>query len=934
MTLGLIKSEGRYFDSLMSDIPLESKISIPTALSELVARDRLTECLNAELHRKLTLISAPAGYGKTTLITSWIQSLDHQVTWLTLDEDDNDPRRFLNYILAAFRRTRPGFAPQVEVALQSDSDLDLENWMLALIQSADDLKPAIIVMDDYHSIHEEVIHSALTGFLEHLPQDWHVVLITREDPALPLARLRVRGELQELRARDLRFNREEAFKFFNECMSLSLSMPETAMLEARTEGWIAGLLLAGHSLLSARDRWEFLRDFSGDDRHLTDYLVDEVLAGLPQETRDFLLRTSILDRMNAALCQSVVFGGGEPARSQQILEGMERANLFVVSLGQRREWFRYHHLFGELLQSLIQTQMPEEAEIAHQRASEWYEDNQDYSEAIRHAKASGDGARILNLINKYGFPVLSSGNIRMVQGWLESLPRELIQTEPRICILSAWALWFAHYLDPPEAIDDWISHAERSFARDAKESLNLSGHISSIRVALKITRDHDPEGCIEIANQALEIIDEDDLWLKSIVLHLKAIAYISLEDFDSAIQFDGEALHLAQACGFEFIASGAISDLTLLSMRRGKLVEAESKCVAGIRHAIDKGKQHVPATGLLYFMRGRILLERNELKSAEEMLLKGLELLHLTMGYEIRELGRADLVRLYLARQDWSSAAEMVTQIQPSSPSTTKLSGAMRALSALRQAELEPSQLRVAMEWFTTESEAVTTSNQEPLFTPISEGTHSVALIALRVQLAQAKGLPAQRRLHAVEELMESLENGIVEAQTRGWNEQLIVLYNLKALSLEAIGEIESSLNVLQQALTLAAPEGYIRVFVDEGAAMGRLLHQIASRNFLHGFVGKVLAAYPHTFSFPITTRSLRGQLTETFEALSERELEVLQLIAQGLSNRQIAQKLIVSQNTVKGHLRNIYGKLGVNSRTQATAKGRNLGLLPIEGNL
>ena len=647
----------------MSDALLETKFHMPRTRVQLVRRPHLNARLNSALSGKLTLISAPPGYGKTTVVEQWVRELERPVSWLSLDSWDNDPHQFLKYLVAALKRIDSESVARVATALHSTPPPPLETLMPTLIQEVTKIgEPFILILDDYHNIQELRIHEIMTSLIERQPVEMHLVLLTREDPPLPIARLRVRGEMDEIRANDLRFSNAEALLFFNETLGLDLTPSETAMLEARTEGWIAGLLLAGHSLMRAPDRWIFLRDFAGDDQHVTDYLVDEVLASLPLDTQDFLLKTSMLRRMTAPLCQAVIFDGGVTKPTQPILEHLERTNLFIIALDQRRQWYRYHHLFGELLENLLQLKMPDEVSSLHQRASAWYQSNGYLTEAIRHAQLGGVQEQALDVIERHGFDTLSLGEVRKVLRWFEGFPDNLIRTRPFLCVLYAWTLWIESYTDPPATVVEWVQAADRAIPSDdviSEESQRqlrdkITGHTRTIRAVIDLFKGEDPNAVIALLEGALEQVDEGDAWLRSMIYHLIATCHVILGDAESAIAYDDDALIFATACNFDYLAIGIHYDQAVIAMRQGRLSDAVDKCQEGIRIAARPGRQIPPISGALNILLGRIHLERNDLEAAEQKLIKGLDSLNLTSENEMRVLGRADLARLYQAHGAWS----------------------------------------------------------------------------------------------------------------------------------------------------------------------------------------------------------------------------------------------------------------------------------------
>jgi LuxR family maltose regulon positive regulatory protein len=920
-------------DSQLVDTLIKTKLYVPEPRSNVLPRTLLIERLNTGIAGKLTLVSAPAGYGKSTIVEQWIQIIERPLAWISLDEDDNDPYRFLSYLIAAMQQIKSEFGVQIESALQSTSPPELELLAANLLQEISAIEePFVLVLDDYHSISEVGIHEMMSELMERQPSGAHLILVTREDPPIHLARMRVRGEMQELRARDLHFSKSEATSFLNELMHLELTSSEVAMLEARTEGWIAGLLLAGHSLSRAGDRWEFLRNFAGDDRHIMDYLVDEVLSGLPEPTQEFLLKTSVLRRMSSPLCQAVVYGEGVAKPTQPILQHLETTNLFTVALDSRREWYRYHPLFRELLQKLLQVNKPDEVGAIHLRASDWYELNGYLSEAIDHAREADDTERMLDVIEEHALAMLSQGEMRKVRGWFNKLPEPVIRARPYLSVLFAWTLWLADYSNPPSAVEEWIAVADQAVSDsqvaegglELVESQNVTGHIHAIRAITSLFRGGDPQVVIERAQEALKLVHEDNAWLQGMLLHFIAASYLFLGDVESAIRFDKEALPHATASGFDYLTMGIHFDQALIALRQGRLSDASTICLEGLRFSSIRGGQTSPGSGMLQILLGKIRLERNDLDAAERMLVTGIDLLRLSDEKDISVLGQADLARLYQARGEWAKAESPIEHMDP-----TSFRSALQALHWLRQAELDSGLRNLAIEWAKDNASELDGDQQILSALPPFDLSFLQLLISAQVRLAQLMAMSDTDREESMQPFLDFLEGQLTLAEARGWNERVLELSILKALALQSIADTKGALSALGTALSLGEPEGYVRVFVEQGAAMGWLLHEAASRGDKQAYVGRLLGAFPDAEPISATASAASDPDHELVEPLSERELEVLQLISEGLSNREIAQKLFLSPNTVKGHSRSIYGKLGVNSRTQATARARIIGILP-----
>jgi LuxR family maltose regulon positive regulatory protein len=914
-----------------------TKLPSPKYRPNVISRFALTEKLSEGLSKKFTLVSAPAGYGKSTIIENWVLDLGRPLSWLSLDKEDNDPYQFFTYLVAALGKIKNEFGQSIEVALTTSARPEMKELVVKFLQELAVFKePSVFVLDDYHVIEERQIHEIIGDFINRMPPAMHLVLISREDPPLPLAKLRVRGEISEIRASDLEFTRGESETFLNEIMGLDLSIEEIAMLEARTEGWIAGLVLAAHSLRSTSDRWAFLREFAGDDRQVMDYLSDEAMANLPEEVQEFLLKTSLLDQLNAELCQTVVYGEGSVERSQSLLEYMERANLFTIPLDQQRRWYRYHHLFKEMLESYLRLRLPEKIVEIHARASRWYEKEGQLTLALRHIRASGDQEREISVVERHGIAALSRGEGRNVLRWLDNMPIEVVRNRPFLCVLYAWAQWLSNYSDPPPTIHYWLEDAERGMSSsleilDSEDNVmgdRLKGYIAALRVGIALFQANDPPQIINMANEALEQVHEEDVWLLSMLHHILTMHYLIKDEVQAAIRSDEKAFRYAKISEFDYLSIGIFYDRAAIALRQAKTGEAEAICVEGLQAAIKPNRRVSPISGVIQTLRGRIMLERNELEAAEKMLNKGLDLLSLTSDQELRELARGELARLYQARGEWSRAEEIIGQIEPFSDWVSSFTSALQALLWLRESEQYPRSMIKAVQWANEHREGLGDTDEIPAVLPIFEMKYAVMVILVRVLIGHAREMSNASRKRTIQSLLELLDVQMTISDRTGWMERLMELAILKAMAHDALGESESALKAIQQALKIGEPERYVRIFVDEGPAMGRLLHELASREIFTEYVGHLLAAFPDAKPVRETPLKTSDLGYEVVEPLSDRELEVLNLIAEGLSNREIAQRLYLSPNTVKGHSRNIFGKLGVNNRTQASTRARRMGLL------
>ena len=924
---------------------LQTKLFIPPARPGLVRRPRLIERLNegALPGRKLILISAPAGFGKTTLLSEWNHALDAhrppldaggdtpvRVAWLSLDEDDNDPARFLTYTIAALQTTGTEIGQGVLSVLQSPRPPPVEGVLTALINELAALpRRTVLVLDDYHLIEAQPIHDALTFLLRHLPPNVHLVIATREDPLLPLARLRARGQLTELRAADLRFSSSEAAAFLNQVMGLRLSADDIATLEARTEGWIAGLQLAAISMQGRQDIAGFIRSFTGSHHFVLDYLLEEVLHQQPERVQAFLLHTAILDRLTGPLCDALT-GQGDGGAT---LERLQRANLFIVPLDNERRWYRYHHLFADLLRQRLLSSLPSggiaqaprntveweeggpEGGLAaelHTRASQWYEQNGFADEAIAHALRAQDFERAALLIDVHADAAWKRGEHVKLARWLAALPPASLRAKPLLYTFAAWYLFAKGRRDPAEQL---LQAAEQALDAAADRTTEtgllaqppdadttvLRGRLAAIR-ALMVSWQGDAPAIIEHAQQALAHLPQQDPWRGPAAVAL-GDAYDFSGDLYAAYQARLEAVQACQAAGdlyFSMIASLKVA-ITLRAL--GRMQQVIDLCQQQLAWAEEMGLSQTAVAGCLLAQWGEALAERNDLDGALDRAKRGAAL---TEGGDLALLGFSYLclVRVLFSVGDLAAAEKTVRKLEDSArehdlpPFITQPTAAWRASLWLAQGKLEQ-----AAQW---------ASGRERDAIQGRTADHTTEHVALaRVWLALGK---LDEAIPLIQRLLKAAEAG---ARTSSAIEMLV----LQALAFDAHGEPTRAVAALERALALAEPGGYLRTFVDQGPPMAALLYRVLSRGTAPDYVRRLLAAFPITEAEPSPSSAL-------VEPLSERELEVLELIAQGLTNAEIASRLFLALNTVKAHTRNIYGKLGVHTRTEAAAKARALGLL------
>ena len=903
----------------MSTPILATKLYIPPQRPKIVLRPRLIDQLNEGLHRKLTLISASAGFGKTTLLSEWVALCEQPAAWLSLDEEHNDPTRFLIYFVAALRTVIPEFGDGVLTALQSPQPPPPEAVLTTLLNeitavsadSAKDISPNFfLILDDYHHIESQTVDQAVAFLLQHLPPSMHLVIATREDPPLPLARLRVRGQLTELRTHDLRFTQAEAAEFLNQAMGLNLSAEDIAALENRTEGWIAGLQLAALSMQGQEDASGFIQSFTGSHRFVLDYLVEEVLQQQTEEVQTFLLQTAVLDRFCAPLCDTVL-GKDEGGRmkdeknasSSFILDYLERANLFLIPLDNERRWYRYHHLFADLLRQRLQQQGDALITELHIRASKWYEAHDLEMEAFLHAAAAHDIPRAERLIAGKGMPLQFRGTAVPILNWLNSLPPATLNGSASLLVTYASTLLAIGQII---GIEEKIKAAE-ILLQDAEldeKNRDLIGRIASIRASVAVAT-HQADTIITQAQRALEYLHPDNQSVRTSITWSMGYAYELQGDRAAAGRAYAETLAAAQPMGHMIMAMMSTLGLAHIQEADNQLHQAAQTFQGLLQWIGDPPPLPICEA---YLGLARIHYEWNDLETAQTFWEQNVPLAA-QFGPKIDRIVISDVfhARLKLAQGEVNAAAAILAKAETAVHEQNFVQQLLRVtavqvLVLLRQGDLDT---------------AAQLAKKNDL--PISQA---------RVYLAQGETEQALTLL--------ATERGQMEA--KNWANELLKVMVLQALAYDADGDGETAVQQLSEALTLAQPNGFIRTFVDEGQPMMELLARMKARpeqgrrdegGRIKDYIRKLLTAFGeldeiHPSSFIPSTSS--GQAPQPLpEPLSEREIEVLQLVAQGFSNREISEQLFLALDTVKGHNRRIFGKLNVQNRTEAAARAREL---------
>jgi ATP/maltotriose-dependent transcriptional regulator MalT len=939
----------------MSVSLLSTKLYIPPPRAGIIARPRLSERLLSGVNRpgSITLLSGPAGFGKTTLLSEFIAQLRRPVAWLSLDEGDNDPIRFWTYLIAACQSVQEGLGEAALALFRASQPLPDDTIPLLLINDLARLESSLaLVLDDYHAILNPAIHATLAFLLDHLPANLHIVLSTRIDPPFPLARWRARNQLVEIRAQDLRFSVEEALEFLNRTMGLNLTAEEVAALEARTEGWIAGLQLAALSMQGRSDIPAFIQAFSGSHVYIAEYLVEEVIQGQPQDVQAFLLQTSVLERLNAELCEAVVEGLERSnvetlKRSNDLLRHLERANLFLIPLDDEGQWFRYHHLFADLLQARLRQSLPVDVIAAlHQRAADWFEQAGMPSEAIEHARAAADYARVVRIVEKIALPMILQAYVRTIEVWLQAIPPKYFEHNPRINMAFAWMNLLRG--TPAQAVP-YLQRLEATFSasKSVDEDPSLQGEWLALQSKL-LNMEGRPAESRDLANRALQILPEAEAHVRSMILVNLATAYQQMLDYDHAAETFQMIVRDAQAVGDHVSETLGTSGQAQMVLQQGRLHLAFEIASEGIKR-LQASEKANPFSATLYGELGQIYYHWHQLDQAGRYFLRSVETSGKS-GYSDPEIYRhVMLSRTFQMQADWAASAQ---EMQKASDQARKIPPAMIREEVISQqvrvdlalGHLEAAQAALKTEGFSFESgfgfpDLMPDSGE--LLRPV---THPAGLLynsALRVLLFQSRTKQALENLKVGVELATLVLAGELQCQHIPIALETLLL---RAQLYAELGDDRSSLADVAKALELAEPEGFISIFVEEGppiyAALNILIESGLPGTVPSSYVQEILSAFSTTGPSEAARgqqaapadRSVRDTLAVNeslapVESLTPRELEVLQLIAAGDSNRTIAEKLVITVSAVKKHSANIYGKLNVNSRTQAVARARQLGL-------
>lgn len=927
-----------------------TKLCVPATRAHLISRARLVDLLTSEVGASFVLVCAPAGYGKTTLLVEWAQSLMRNgiaVAWYALDPADDDPIPFNSYLIASFIQALGPIPELAQIAqlLRSSPEIDLPRILTAAINAIISCeRECVLILDDYHLIGAPAIHSALAYLLEHLPQNLRIAIGSRSDPPLPLARLRARGQMLEVRTAGLRFTRDEAAQFLNEVMRLELSSQEVAALEERTEGWVAGLQLAALSLSSRADKEQVIASFTGSHRYLVEYLMEEVVNRQPEEAQSFLLATSILERLCAPLCDALLvdrlegfqvekspstFEPSNLLTCQQILESLEHANLFLVPLDDERIWYRYHHLFRDFLQTRLNRTQAECPPLLHRAACEWLAAHGFLREAAGHAFQTHDWEYAAAFVEQHSFTLIIHSDISTIYEWCSAFPEEVMQRHPMLCLLQSLALAYGFRRMNRARIEARLQQVDQLILtlEDRQTARGLTDMAGVVRTFLAFAPDPaaDPQELLALAQSMLGAYPEGDAGRFSGLL-LTGYAYLALHEAQAAENAFETARQVALRERMYFGVVESTFHLARLVHSQGQLRRSAEICRQGqadIAAVLAHPERELPALGCLDVALGCVLFEQDQLGEAEGHLRHGLDLMGGGMNPYYLMTAYVALFRLCEIQGRPAEAMKYLDRLEAAWPDIAFCTRGLRVMYLLRAAPDDPGTLAEAATWCQDFSSSIGEDVPPPGMGPFGAAeTYYLAYLAwVRAQIALGKA----------QEVMSTLVRQLDLAAAHGLTNRVIELSLLEAQARRAEGEHQRARAALERALAVAQPAGYVRTF-DQGPALARLLVEAAQHGISREYIERILAAIgtPEVLDLGRRGSMARSARALYGERLSERELEVLRLIARGATNQEIADQLVITVGTVKSHINHVLGKLDAHNRTEAVARARGLGLLDI----
>ena len=902
---------------------LTTKLYVPPPRPGLVARPHLFEQLQQGLRGALTILTAQAGFGKTTLLGEWLHHTRLPAAWLSLDEEESDFARFWSYVVAALQTLHPGLGQSTVQLLQGPQPLSIQQVLTPLLNQiaalpVADSKTIVLILDDYHHISAPVVHEGVAFLLDHQPPQMHLVIAARADPPLPIYRYRARGQLTELRADDLRFTPLETTAFLNAQMGLSLSAEEVEALEARTEGWIVGLQLAALSLQGRSDPQRFIQAFTGSHHYILEYLTEEVVHHQPQAVQRFLKQTSVLDRMCAPLCDALQ--AGEAADGEAMLAELQRRNLFLVALDDEGHWYRYHHLFADLLRNLLRKEAgPQQMHELYRRASVWHEQQGSTSEAIKYACQAQDFERAAVLVEEAAQSLLALGQVRMLLAWIECLPQGLVQRQPRLSIYYGWTLHLGGQTEQAQHVLYQVREKLHSLP-PAPEVAVLRGELAVLLTSIATLRE-DTDTVLREGQEALSHLPVDDPVSRGRVLIALGTAHAYTDQLDRAERAWNQARGFALQGNNPFLATAAMELLAGMQVYHQGRLRAGAGTLEEILElgtAADGSPRSFASTA--YVLLADVHLEWNELEAAAGYLARGHELQQRSgVGYGslFAHCAQARLRRAEGDPQAVLDALQMAEHALDAYPMKHMIVHLAACQVRLR---VWLGDVETALGW--AEGHPATIGRQFPEALP--------AYLREVQQMARARVYLARGETERALRMTTDLEE---QARAAGREAHAIELGLIQALAWQAHGDTAAAEQALGRSLALAGPEGYVRIFLEGGTPVAKLLGQVAGQGLVADHVESLLAE----FATGTERASLQGGPTRATasrsawpwpEPLTRRERQVLGLIAEGRSNREIAERLTISLNTVKKHSSNIYSKLQVESRTEAAARARELDLL------
>ncbi|KPK03711.1 MAG: hypothetical protein AMJ56_18660 [Anaerolineae bacterium SG8_19] len=883
---------------------VQTKLYIPPLRPNLVPRPHLFDKLNAGLSGKLTLVSAPAGFGKSTLLSHWISQSEINFCWVTLEENDNDIIRFLAYFIAALQTIDVAVGDQLLSLFHSSQQEQVKAVLVPLINQVAQTKNRFaLVLDDYHLIESQDIHQGLSFWLEHQPPTMHLVIAGRSDPPLPLAKMRARREMTEIRESDLRFSIDESDNLLNQFLGLNLSREDIKAMVNRTEGWIAGLQLASIALQGKKDMSGYIQGFTGSQEYIADYLSDEVMNHQSKQVQEFLLKTSILEHLSSQLCDAVT----EQKDSQQILQQLRSSNLFLTPLDDQGQWFRYHQLFADLLHQRLLESHADEVPHLYLKASRWFEEKDLLAEAIEYALRGSYFDRAIALLESAAEETIKSSEIATFMRWIEKIPEDLVRSSVTLSIYYAWALLIRN--GRPQVAESYL---ESIVLQDSQ----VISRLMAVKSMLSMYQRQYPTA-VSLASQALEELPEDDILFRELAAWNLSAALFMSGDKEGGEAILEEVAEVSRLSGNLLVAVIALCRLALARMQQGELHKPKELFQQALEIATDDQCNMLPVACEALIGLGTIHWELNELDLAQEYLLEGIELSK-KWRQQSAIIGYVTLAHLNQSQGDVTLAGQMMEKAKSLASGTIATEADDRYV-ALQQAHLwlRQEDLPAARRW-AHECGFDDDTYRRELQTSDNIGAHLIRHYEL---IVLARILIAGKRLAEALELVDRI---FPFMEKMGILEKMVEIHILKAIIYRGLVKSNRANSSLATAVSLAKPEGHIRPFLEEGSVLVQILKSVAAQGVETEFIHDILSA---SIESPSASFNQKKRL-ELVESLSDRELEVLQLLATDLTVPEIANKMYLAVSTVRSHVKNIYGKLNVHSRFEAVIKGQELGLL------